>query len=432
VNASAIAHAPSRAAEESSGTPARLWAAIIVGYATLLPEEMNLAVAGANLFPWRIAAILVLPLVIRSFIKEPVRLTIVDFFAAFACLWIGVSLLVTETASAVFTTGASQALDIGFTYLAGRAAIRSARDFYIFLAWMIPGFLAVGAILAAESLTGRVFFRPFIGDLLGKTVPFLYDKPRFGMTRAMGPFAHPIMAGVVTVSFLSLAWYAPARSRIRVLGLVAAACGIFTLSSTMVLSGVLSIGFIILLAMRHQFKIPALAIASFYALLGLAMIGVVSESGILSWMIRNLTLDAGSGYYRLFIWRYAGAEALAHPIWGIGLRDWIRPSWMFNPTIDAYWLVLTMRNGFPLSLSVFGILAGAMWVVLSRTGRLSVQERNTGYGLAITLGVIAFSGISVHIWEGAASWAFLLAGLAVSVGERAEPPGMVDPPLGKA
>ncbi|GAA0266869.1 hypothetical protein GCM10009127_03060 [Alteraurantiacibacter aestuarii] len=417
-NNGAVAARPAIGRKIRERIPARLWPAILVGYSCLLPKEMSVDVVGANLFPWRVMMILVLPWVIRSLIKDPVRFSIVDLFAGLASLWFVLSLLVMDTVEDALIVGVSQLIDLAFAYIAGRAAIRSYHDFRTFFACLIPGLLAVAAILAAESIANRTLLRPFVGELFGNLPAYFYSKPRFGLTRAMGPFAHPIVAGVIMSSLIPLAWFGARNNRVRVLGLIAAACGIFTFSSAAVLAAILGVGLISLLLIRRHFQIPALTIAAFYIMLMLLLTSVVSESGILSVAIRYLTLDPGSGYYRLLIWNYAGAEALNNPIFGIGVRDWHRPDWMFDPTIDAFWLAITMRHGFPLGFAVLMVVFGGIFEAVKNNSNVSSEDRNTGYATAIALTAFAFCGVTVHIWEGVVSWMYLLAGLSVSLGTQ--------------
>lgn len=412
--------------------PSRLWPAIIVGYATLLPKELSFEIAGGNFFPWRIAALLVLPWVLRSIFREPLRPSYVDAAAALAGIWSIIPLIINDSLIDAIAIGGSQMIDAGLIYAVGRSAVRSRQDIIIWFGAMIPGLLTLGLVLAAESLSGRLFFRQLIGDLVGRPALGLYNKPRFGMVRAIGPFAHPIMAGVVAASLLPIAWYMPRNLKARYIGIFVAGCSVFTLSSTTVLAGAIGILFIVLFAVRRHLHLPTITLFLIYLGLFSAIITIVSENGILSWAIRNLTLDAGSGYYRILIWNYAGAEALNSPMFGIGLRDWDRPAWMFHSTVDSYWLVTTMRYGFPLSLAIMLMMLGAIFEAVRGTARMSWEEADIAHGLAISIGIFAFCGISVHIWEGAASWMFLLPGFATSLGtqrtnsEAAEPPALTN------
>ena len=52
-------------------------------------------------------------------------------------------------------------------------------------------------------------------------------------------------------------------------------------------------------------------------------------------MIDNLAFDAKTGWGRTEIFQYGAAEVLRHPIFGIGLNDWVRPWWR-KPSVDNF------------------------------------------------------------------------------------------------
>ena len=57
-----------------------------------------------------------------------------------------------------------------------------------------------------------------------------------------------------------------------------------------------------------------------------------------------------------------GKEVARHPIFGIGLGDWERPSWM-SDSMDNFWLVVAVRYGLPAFLMLVALLLGLIWTV---------------------------------------------------------------------
>ena len=53
---------------------------------------------------------------------------------------------------------------------------------------------------------------------------------------------------------------------------------------------------------------------------------------------------------RLIILEYGSAEIARHPVFGIGLNEWVRP-WYKKQSVDNFWLSHAMRFGLP-SLAV--------------------------------------------------------------------------------
>ena len=154
-----------------------------------------------------------------------------------------------------------------------------------------------------------------------------------------------------------------------------------------------------------------------------ALVLAVSEGGLFSFAARRLTLSQASGQWRVLIWQYAGAEALRSPLLGIGLRDWVRPSWMFTDSIDAHFLLWSMRFGLPAGIGVLVVmLAAALRLLRNCTAQTAAAHRvSIGIGFAIL--AIAFSGFTVALWEGIGAWMIMLAGLAVTIGTPPGQPG---------
>ena len=116
---------------------------------------------------------------------------------------------------------------------------------------LAPIVFFLGLFLAAEAVLhtpfirniARAIFSPLSAAELGTASDLaVFSDIRFGMLRATGPFAHPILAGVFFSSLLALYWGAGLRSWPLVAGLIAGALSIFSLSSAAFLSLILIAG----------------------------------------------------------------------------------------------------------------------------------------------------------------------------------------------
>ena len=395
--------------------PARLLPMLLVAYACLLPRELSLVIEGATLQPYRLALIVVTPFALAFLARQPTRPSIMDFFALFASAWFVVALYMASSLSVALVTGTSYALDFGLAYLVGRAAVRQPGDLRLLFTWLLPGLIALLLLLMAESLSHRMLLRPFLADLLNLPDPYIYFRLRFGLLRAMGPFPHPILAGVFLAGALPLAWYLAHNHWQRALGLLAAAGAIFSVSAAAILGLLIGVGMIAAETLQRLTRLPIFLFAGAYLALALAAIKAGSESGVISFLIRYLTLDQGSGYYRLWIWEFGGAEALAHPWFGLGQRDWARPIGMESNSVDAYWLALAMFYGFPAVAGALGVMGGTV-VALARTQRLRAPaDRQVAFAIIAFITIAALSGLTVHLWEGLHAWIILLCGAGVSI-----------------
>ncbi len=403
----------------SGRLPHHLWPILLVAYSCLLPPELTFTVQDAALFPYRLALIVSLPFAIARLAQSPVRPSIIDVFAAFSSIWFVLSLTITTSFEAGLVSGGSYAIDYGFAYLLGRASMRSAEDFRLFFRYLLPGILVTVAILAAESLSHRMLLRPYLAQLLGQPEPDIYFRFRFGLLRAMGPFPHPILSGVYLAGTLPLAWYLGHNPRYRLLGCAAAMGAIFTVSSTAVIG--MATGFILIamdMAQRLS-RMPVFPLAGIAIVLMLTVISVVSETGLISFAIRNFTFDVSSGFYRMWIWEYGGAEALANPWFGIGLRDWVRPEGMISESVDAYWLLVTMMHGFPVLVSLAMVMLGTLFAIMMTQRFRHPADQDVGKAIMVFIVIAIISGFTVHFWQQINTWLALVAGAGLSLASQA-------------
>ncbi|APE27339.1 hypothetical protein [Aurantiacibacter gangjinensis] len=386
---------------------------LILVYAALLPRELSLDLAGANLFPYRIALFALAPIAVARLLARPVQPSVIDLFAGFASIWFVLALFVTTTPVTALITGTSLALDFGFAYLIGRAFIRSANDLRTIFYYTLPGLAVVAVILAYESISHDIFLRPLIADILGKPEPVLVSRVRWGLVRAAGPFPHPILGGVFLATILPLAVYFTSNWRQLAPAAFVAVSSFFVVSATAVLAFALAAFMMGAYTVQRISRVPVFLLLGLYAILLYLMLSVVSESGPVSFFVRNFTLDPSTGYYRMLIWQYAGAEAVAHPWVGIGLRDWTRQDWM-GDSVDSYWLYLALRYGFPASIASAAVMVGTVTLLVKTSGRRSARDQYLAVALAILLSCVIFSGFSVHLWEGLHTWIIMLCGASVS------------------
>lgn len=404
--------------------------AIIVAYACILPRELAVSIGTIELGPFRLALLLVLPLVVRQFVKRPIRITFIDALAAFATVWPLVALVTVDTIDNALIVGVAQGADFALAYLTGRACLHSARDFKLFFAAFLPGIVATGVLLAVESISHRMLLRPLLAQILGQPRPELFSDVRLGLLRATGPFPHPILGGVLLASLLPMAWYATKTRRTQAFGIFGAFCCIFSVSSVALLALLFNFGLLVANTIQRVTRWPIFVVGALYAAFVGTAISLGSESGLISFLSRRVTLDPATARYRQTIWEYGGAEVMRNPIFGIGTRDWIRPAWMVNDSVDAHWLLMAMRYGLPMTVACFLLMAGAVYVVLRGTHRGTGETVNVGYAIGFALASIIFAGFTVFLWEGIATWMLLLTGAAVSIGTAsgsAEPVSVAAP-----
>jgi hypothetical protein len=158
--------------------------------------------------------------------------------------------------------------------------------------------------------------------------------------------------------------------------------------------------------------------------LGYLVIDLISNRSPVQVLISYLTFNSGTAYWRLHIWTYGSAEVWRHPLFGIGLNDWARPSWMGTASVDNFWLLTTMRYGLPtFLLLVAGIVANVVQIARQDlSGRLADFRR----GHVIALVSLAITLCTVHAWG--ATFAFVMfylgTGSWIFTSATAEPAGV--------
>jgi hypothetical protein len=135
-------------------------------------------------------------------------------------------------------------------------------------------------------------------------------------------------------------------------------------------------------------------------------------------LIRHLTIDTQTGFYRLMIWNYAGAEAMNSPWFGIGKGEWRRVPGM-SGSVDTIWLVLALAYGLAVPI-LFGL---AMLTSFKRSGPAIPERYLDPYltrmrrGLTITISLVIFIGFTVHFWGVMFTLLGVLAGLRTTLEE---------------
>lgn len=398
------------------GIPGHVWPAILITYAAILPQELAISLGGASLFPYRLVMLACVPWLFANFFAGKLKAHVVDAIAGLVTAWLIVSMMVNEPFLRALEFGGANAIDFGLAYFAGRLSLRNTTDFKSYFLALIPLLAGVALVLMIESLLHRHLVRPGIAQMLGQPAPSLHQQSRMGLYRAAGPFPHPILGGVFMASLLPLALFSTERKLWLGIGLLAACSMIFTVSSTAILCFLFALVLIVVFWLQKASRGPVLQLTGLVALTGFAFISVAADSDPFTFAIYRFTLDPASGYWRLLIWEYAGAEALNSPVFGIGLRDWVRPPFMVTSSIDSHFLLWSMRFGFVAGVGCLLVFIGSAMSLLWSAKRQNDAAAKVSLGLSICLLAIAFSGFSVALWGGLAAWAYMLCGAAITIG----------------
>ena len=395
--------------------PFGLILAAVFGHLLFAPPQFVIEVGPILLPPYRVFLLGSTIYVAVQLLSGRLRLGWADLFVILASVWIFVALAVTTDVERALEAGGAQFVDFAVCYLFSRCVFTTLRDLRTFLILMAPILAATGLLLAAESVTQQFIGQPFAASITGGAVA--QDVVlRLGLMRAMGPFPHPILAGLMLGSLFAPFLLSGLRGWPKLAGLAGAACSFFTLSSAAMLG--LVVGGALVAANWLTERIANLGWRLILA--GLAIVAFILQfatgAGVAGLLVRFASLNAESSYYRVLIWRYGSETVADNPVFGVGYAEWERPIWM-SSSVDNYWLLLAIQFG--LLTPVLIILAAVLAVVgLARSSRYhSISDQRTLRGLAISLAVFTLALFSVAVWLSPQAWFFMLLGICVGLGQ---------------
>lgn len=398
--------------------------AFLIVCSLLLPVEVRVTLAGQTFYAYRIVWILLLPWLFTQIVRGSIRFRLNDLLLTFASAWMVISFVVLYGFARGLPSSLGFALDILVPYLIVRASIVDLQAFRRLLVLVAPVVLVFAMLLPLESLTQTRFIRSGAQAIFGGLSaaeygsaggPLIANDTRYGLLRAMGPFSHPILAGLFFASLLPLYYFSRLRGWPLFAGFISGLAAVFSLSSAAVLG---LVSFFLLAAYDWiRTKVAFLTWSGFiYATAALlAAAHVLSQNGLVYVLIR-LTLNPRTGYYRLLIWEYGTLSVQKHPWFGIGYSAFEALSWM-GQSVDAFYLAIAIRYGLPASLLLVLATLLALFGIMAKAGREKGADQRTLIGLAITMTILFIQSFTVSFFGGLLIWFALLLGITTNLGE---------------
>jgi hypothetical protein len=335
-------------------------------------------VLGMSIYPLRaVVLILFIPFMVRLIIGQAGRWTMPDSLITAFSVWIMVS-LVYHHGMERLPYGAVLGVEALGGYAIGRLVIRNTADYRKFIKF----FLITLLIMIVPA------FLEFINPGPGSMV-------RWGFARVQLNFPHEILYGLFCSMAVANSYYLYRENKVRLLSAmgIALSTTVMSLSSAPLLAMVLQLGMILWdKLMGGRWKLFAWLALSSYVFLEL-----FTSRGAVVFLINKVTFSPQTGYMRLHIWTYGKAAVLDNPIFGIGLNDWPRPTWL-TPSVDNFWLLTAMRHGLPAVLLLLGALTLHIVLIL-RAQNLDSSRQTIRVAYLVTLLGMMFTLCTVHIWN---------------------------------
>lgn len=411
-----------RSGTKIAGVSASLLLALFIG-SLLIPVQFR--VAGLGLTPYNILLILfILPMLLR-FLRDPAnRITALDVFMALHVVWLGLAILYNHgPARAVFIV--NQTIILYGGYMVGRVMIRNAEDYRLFFRYFFYGLLLFLPFAVVELVTRQMIVSDILSNIANVPQRAGQD-PRLGLHRVQAFYDHSIGYGLFCSIGVANTFYIhrdALAKRLSRTGLIVFMTFISLSSAPNIAQGLqlLLIGWDrAMRILRHKWIVLAALTGVAVAVFELAF-----EDGLVGLVIENLAFEASTGWGRTEIFQYGSAEVLRHPVFGIGLGDWVRPYWR-KGSVDNFWLLTAMRYGLP-SLIFLWIALGVHAVLILRRKNLTeeVAAYRSGHLMA-WVGVVFVLG-TVHIWGSVAVFVMAYIGAGSWFYTGAHPSGAAAP-----
>lgn len=419
-------------AQSRSGALAVILPAVILFYSVLLPSEIRILIAEQNLYPTRLAALMIAPWMLLRIAQGQTNWTWWDAVFLLGAFWMVLAFMVYYGPAVGIRRGGILAFDVVMPFLVGRLCFRDANDLRRFLILIAPGLFLAGATLLMEVLAARPLVRPAAASIFGDMAAYeggeavglrdVFIDRRLGILRATGPFPHPILAGILLACFLPIYFMSGLRKWPFILGIGASFFAVFSASSAAFLALLLGIALIAIDWAQKFIEFISWKIILLFS--GMLMLAVhfMTERGIIVFF-SSFTLNPQTSAFRRIIWQYGTQSVEKHPWFGIGFSEYERPAWMLSSSVDNHWLLLAMRFGLIPAIATLIVSIAGVVLLASASAKASEDERRLLVGLAIALFSIVLLGFSVAFFGGAVYWFYMMFAIALSLA-KAPPVGM--------
>lgn len=359
---------------------------------------------------------LFLPMMINLLRGRYGKIILPDIAFTLYVLWTFIALMVNNP-NQVFQSVGSTGVEFLGGYLVGRAYIRTPETFLSLCKWLILLVLITTPFALIETMTGRPLIIEAIKKLPGlNSVDIVNIEKRMGLERVQAVFAHPIHYGMycsVAFSMVFVALRGQMRSGARYLTSAVIVCsGLLALSSGAMLAMVLQFGLIFWAAVFRKIQWRWWLLVGLFVL-GYIVIDLLSNRSPIRVFMSYATFSAHNAYWRGIIFEWGMKSVWAHPIYGIGFHDWVRPAFMHSGSMDNFWLVVAVRYGIPaFVLLAVGYISG-LYRIMRRNFEGDIRLTLIRLAWVFTFLGLSFTLSTVHIWTNIYSFVFFIFGAGV-------------------
>ncbi len=342
--------------------------------------------------------VMVVPCILRWVRGEAGKLRIPDFAILLFCGWCTIATVQIHGIGYAVESSGMLFVETAGSYFLARCYLRTADDFFRMarlLVWIVVLLLPFAAV---EAVT----MNPVLISLFSKVMPtYAPHGPeiRWGLKRAQGVFEHPILFGVFCSTAVAMAFCVVGEARASFSNvartLTVAGAAMLSLStgpmSALSAQAVLIGWNVVLKGLVFRWQLFWAIVATNYLFLSL-----FSRQPPIVQFINFFAFDKGSAWQRLFIWEFGTASVMAHPWFGVGFGDWVRPDWQTS-SIDMFWIIPAVRHGIP-AVTLFTIAWLGIFIAVALKKNLDARQATYRTGYLIMMGGLFVAGWTVDFW----------------------------------
>jgi len=365
-----------------------------------MPTEFSFSLGSLRLTPYRLVLIAAfIPSIMSLLNGRAGQINAADKLIFCHLLWSYIVIAEYHGMAVAIESGGIRMLEFGGAYLIARTSITTEKEFRGIVILILSIVSILLPLVIFEMITGYHLIKEISSLLMGYSFSGGIGS-RFGLTRAYGPFDHPILFGVFAASLLGLAWVKglPKLGRPRPINfpkkavIVAALCSM----SSGALAALMT-QFTLLIwdkktkAINYRWRLlTQLLLATYF------VVDLISNRSGIKVFLSYLTFSAGTAYNRITIFEWGIQDVWRNPIFGIGFNDWTRPPWMHSSSMDNFWLVQAVTFGIPGFLTI----ALPVLILLFKNWKgLSARMSRVRTGWTISMVGIIVASCTVHMWN---------------------------------
>lgn len=344
------------------------------------------------------------------------RLMSVDVFMVLHIVWATLALAVNNPGQVVQQAG-SVGLEFIGGYLVGRTLIRNREDFVAMVRFLVLVVILILPLVVYETMTGKSLMLTLIRSLPGfGAPPDLSIGRRLGLDRVQLTFVHPIHFGLFCSVVFSLCFVGlkgtMSDGRRVLSGFIVAGSGFLALSSGAFLAIILQFGLIAWAFTFRRVRRRWWLLVGMFAL-AYIVVDLLSNRPPIRVFMTYATFSAHTAYWRMIIFDWGMKNVWANPVFGLGLNDWVRPSYMRSGSMDNFWLVMAVRYGIPGFLFLAAGYLIALFRIMARDFSTDPVLSNLRLAWTFTFVGLTFTLYTVHVWSNVYSFVFFMFGAGI-------------------